>query len=145
MKKRFHAILTAALALLMLLSIPAHMTSCALNVKAEELSAGFTRAATEEGEITEAFKTAMADFALTLTHTVVSAEKEGKANHLVSPLSAMICLSVLANGAGGETLAQMEAVLTKLFLYFWSRKSSSLNCPRKISGRCLRYQRTARG
>ena len=52
MKKRFHAILTAALALLMLLSIPAHMTSCALKVKAEELSAGFTRAATEEGEIT---------------------------------------------------------------------------------------------
>ncbi len=111
MNKRIASILTAALALLMLLSIPAQMTSCSLRVKAEELSDDYTRTATEQGEITDAFKTAMADFGLTLTNTTVAMEKEGKTNHLVSPLSAMICLSVIANGAKGETLAQMEAVL----------------------------------
>ena len=105
------AILTTLLAILMLLSIPAQMTSCALNVKASELSAGYTREVTEAGKVTDQFKTAMADFSLALTNTTVSLEKEGKANHLVSPLSALICLSMLANGAEGETLAQMEAVL----------------------------------
>jgi serpin B len=111
MKKRFNAILTAALALLMLLSLPLHMVSCAVTVKAEELSADYTRTATEQGKVTDAFKAAMADFSITLAGTTVAMEKEDKANHLVSPLSAMICLSVLANGAKGETLAQMEAVL----------------------------------
>ena len=104
-------LLTVLLAVLMLAAIPAQMTSCALNVKASELSAGYTREVTEAGKVTDQFKTAMADFSLALTNTTVSLEKEGKANHLVSPLSALICLSMLANGAEGETLAQMEAVL----------------------------------
>ena len=111
MKKQLSAILTAALAILMLLSIPAQMTSCALKVKAEEISAGHSREATEKGEVTDAFITAMADFSMTLANTTLSMEKEGKANHLISPLSAMICLSMLANGAEGETLVQMETVL----------------------------------
>ena len=111
MKKRMTALLTAALAVLMLLSIPAQMTSCALRVKAEEISAGYTREATDKGEVSDAFVAAMADFSMTLANTTLSMEKEGKANHLISPLSAMICLSMLANGAEGETLAQMEAVL----------------------------------
>ncbi len=111
MKKRFTAILTATLAALLLLSLPLHMASCAVNVKAGELSAGYTRATTEQGKVTNAFKAAMADFAMTLANTTVTMDKEDKANHLVSPLSAMICLSMLANGARGETLAQMEAVL----------------------------------
>ena len=111
MKQRFTAILTAALALLMLLSVPVQMTSCALRVNAEEISAGYTRKATENVPVSDAFVAAMADFSLTLTNTTLSMEKEGKANHLISPLSAMICLSMLANGAEGETLAQMEAVL----------------------------------
>ena len=111
MKQRFTVILTAALALLMLLSVPVQMTSCALRVNAEEISAGYTRKATENVPVSDAFVAAMADFSLTLANTTLSLEKEGKANHLISPLSAMICLSMLANGAEGETLAQMEAVL----------------------------------
>ena len=111
MKQRFTVILTAALALLMLLSVPVQMTSCALRVSAEEISAGYTRKATENVPVSDAFVAAMADFSLTLTNTTLSMEKEGKANHLISPLSAMICLSMLANGAEGETLAQMETVL----------------------------------
>ena len=87
------------------------LSGCTVSVKAEELSAGYTRTATDEGEVTEAFVSAMADFAMTFANTTVALEKEGKGNHLISPLSAMICLSMLANGAKGETLAQMEAVL----------------------------------
>lgn len=111
MKKLSTAILTAALALLMLLSLPAQMTSCALRVKAEEISAGYTRQTDETATVSDAFIAAMADFSLTLANTTVAMEKEGKANHLISPLSAMICLSMLANGAKGETLTQMEAAL----------------------------------
>jgi hypothetical protein len=74
MKKRFNAILTAALALLMLLSLPLHMVSCAVTVKAEELSADYTRTATEQGKVTDAFKAAMADFSITLTDTSVAME-----------------------------------------------------------------------
>lgn len=84
---------------------------CTMNVRATELSAPYARTATEEGEVTDTFVAAMADFSLTLANTTLSLEKEGKDNHLISPLSAMICLSMLANGARGETLAQMEAAL----------------------------------
>ncbi len=87
------------------------MSGCMVSIKAEELSAEYTRTATEEGAVTDTFVAAMADFAMTLANTTVTMEKENKANHLISPLSAMICLSMLANGAKGETLAQMEAVL----------------------------------
>lgn len=111
MKRILSTILTLTLAALLLIALPAQMTSCALSVKASELSAGYSRETSEMGEVTDAFKTAMADFALTLTNTTVTMEKADKDNHLVSPLSALICLSMLANGAKGETLAQMEAVL----------------------------------
>ena len=87
------------------------LSGCTVSIKAEELSATYVRTATEEGKVTDAFVAAMADFSMTLANTTISMDKENKANHLVSPLSAMICLSLIANGAKGETLAQMEAVL----------------------------------
>lgn len=87
------------------------LSSCTLPIRATELSEGYARTATEEGEVSEAFLAAMADFSLTLSNTVVAQTKEETANHLISPLSAMICLSMLANGADGATLAQMEAAL----------------------------------
>ena len=89
------------------------LSGCTVPIKAQELSADYTRTATEEGQVTDTFKAAMADFAMTLTNTTVVRDKAelDRANHLVSPLSAMICLSMMANGAKGETLAQMEDVL----------------------------------
>ena len=51
--------------------------------------------------------TAMADFAVNLFQNA-SLEEE---NTLVSPLSVMSALAMTANGAEGETLAQMEAVM----------------------------------
>lgn len=87
------------------------MSGCMVSVKAAEISADYTRTATEEGQITNTFVAVMADFAMTLTNTTIAVEKENKVNHLISPLSAMICLSMLANGAEGETLTQIETVL----------------------------------
>lgn len=104
--------LLAAVCLLLAGCMLVGMTGCALTIQAEELSAAYTRQTEEQGEITEAFTAAMADFSMTLFHTtVLSDREEGKENHLISPLSAMICLSMIANGAKGETLTQMETVL----------------------------------
>lgn len=81
-------------------------TSCAMQISAAELSKDYERKATETGEISEAFKTAMADFSMTLFKGILT--KDGE-NDLVSPLSAVICLAMIANGADGETKAQIEA------------------------------------
>ncbi len=61
------------------------------------------------GEVSDGFREAYADFALKLMNESRS-EFEGDAL-LVSPLSAMIALAMTANGAEGETLAEMEKVL----------------------------------
>ncbi len=112
MKKMLRNAILLLLTLCMLLGTVS-LSGCTVSIKAEELSASYVRTATEEGEVSDAFVAAMADFAMTLTHTTVARDKAelGKANHLVSPLSAMICLAMIANGAEGETLAQMEDVL----------------------------------
>ncbi len=112
MKTKLTTALSLILAAVLLLGATLPMAGCALNIKAEELSADYTRQATENGEVTEAFVTAMSDFSMTLFNTTVATDKEtGKDNHLVSPLSAMICLAMLANGAKGDTLTQMETAL----------------------------------
>lgn len=112
MKRISTATLTLLLAVLLTVGLPVRLTGCAVSIKAQELSAGYTRTATEEGEVTDAFVAAMANFSMTLAHTAIDPDREEEGtNHLISPLSAMICLSMLANGAEGETLAQMERVL----------------------------------
>ena len=103
MKKIFIAILCLLLALSMLLV----STGCA-RVSAAELSAGYTRQATGTPVIDENFASAVADFSLALFRETLDAEK---GNQLLSPLSVMLCLALLANGADGETLQEMEAVL----------------------------------
>ena len=61
------------------------------------------------GEVSEEFRAAYTDFALKLMCESRS-EFEGDAL-LISPLSAMIALAMTANGAEGDTLAEMEKVL----------------------------------
>ena len=81
-------------------------SSCAITAKADELSAGYTRKATTKGEITDEFKSALADFSFNLFKGVLTKDNE---NELVSPLSAISALAMVANGADGNTKAQMEA------------------------------------
>lgn len=54
-----------------------------------------------------AFSTAAANFAVEL----LQGSADGTDNCVLSPYSAMVALAMTANGAQGETLAQMEAVL----------------------------------
>ena len=75
-------------------------------VNAENLLAGYTPKPVNERAPDDAFTAAQMDFALNLLKGSYTGE-----NTLVSPLSATLALSMLANGAEGETLSQIEDVL----------------------------------
>ena len=86
------------------------LTSCGrpLAAKAANLSEKYERTATDPGAVTSDFTKAFSDFSFRLFSESVGASEDNK---LISPLSAMLCLSLIANGAEGETLAEMESVL----------------------------------
>ena len=71
------------------------------------LSAGVKANSAAGRAADDAFITAQTDFAVRLFQ---SALKKGE-NSLVSPLSVMLALAMSANGADGQTLAEMEKVL----------------------------------
>lgn len=83
------------------------LTGCAAKVQADDLMKGITPEKTSGRAADDAFKNGAADFAVRLFQTTW---EEGK-NSLISPLSVMLALSMTANGAKGEPLAQMEALL----------------------------------
>lgn len=76
-----------------------------LVVSATDLSKGYSRKTADTGEVSEEFKTAMADFSFNLFRGLVTKDDD---NDLISPLSAIVCLAMIANGADGETKLQME-------------------------------------
>ena len=73
----------------------------------EDLMAQITARTVTESEDLTAHGAALTDFAVRLLQ---AAGREGE-NVLVSPLSVLYALAMTANGARGETLAQMEAAL----------------------------------
>ena len=73
------------------------------NLTATELTAGTQPASAGSLEVDEGADTY--DFALDLLR-----ESAGEQNALVSPLSVLSALALAENGAGGETLAQMEQI-----------------------------------
>lgn len=79
------------------------------SVSAESLMDSVTPAAVEGKAPDRAFVESQTDFALKIFRAC-AAESEGE-NTLVSPLSVMLALSMTANGADGDTRAEMEAVL----------------------------------
>ena len=83
------------------------LAGCAVKVQADDLMKGITPEKTSGRAANDTFKNGAADFAVRLFQTTW---EEGK-NSLISPLSVMLALSMTANGAKGETLAQMEALL----------------------------------
>ncbi|MGN1000286.1 MAG: serpin family protein [Faecousia sp.] len=78
-------------------------------VSAESLMENITPAVVEGKAPDRAFMESQTDFALKIFRAC-AAESEGE-NTLVSPLSVMLALSMTANGADGDTRAEMEAVL----------------------------------
>lgn len=102
LKKRILAVL---LCLAMLLPLAA-MSGCT-HISADNLSEGVLPGEVTGKKTDRTFEESSADFALKLFR----ATARGEENALVSPLSVMLALAMTANGAKGETKAQMEALL----------------------------------
>lgn len=100
MKKRIISSLSALLCIALLLPC----ASC-MRIKATELSAGYERTTTEPGKLDAEFIAAAADCAFKMFGKTITKDED---NDLFSPLSALLCLGMIANGANGETLAQLE-------------------------------------
>ena len=83
-------------------------SSCGLRTDATALSAGYSRKAIEQGEADEAFVAALSDFSFSLFRE--SLQKDGS-NDLLSPLSATVCLAMLANGTAGSTETELGKAL----------------------------------
>lgn len=94
--------------LFMCLVLIINMAGCSYKVKAENLMDGVNAAAVESKSPDDEFINSQMDFAVRLFKENVA---EGHENVLVSPLSVMLALSMTANGAAGETKAEMEKVL----------------------------------
>ena len=83
------------------------LSGCGTKVQAANLMEGITAKTVSGKAADDTFKNSTADFAIKLFQ---KARDENK-NSLISPLSVMLVLSMTANGAKGETLAQMESLL----------------------------------
>ncbi len=98
MKKRIFALLVGMLFLIV---------GCAPKIQGEDLMKDVKQNAKPDVQLSEVNSIALTDFAVRLFQASV---EEGK-NTLISPLSVLSALAMTANGAKGETLSQMEAVL----------------------------------
>ena len=95
------------LSLIMISSTLMGLYSCAIRVKANDLMSDIKAGKIDERILTDEFSNNTANFSLELFKSSFTEES----NTLVSPLSVLLALSMTANGAEGETLSEMEAVL----------------------------------
>ena len=94
------------IALLLVITIALSLTACSQG-NSEDLMKGVPAKAVDVLPDMDAGAAAAADFGVRLFQNSM---EEGK-NTLISPLSVLYALAMTANGADGETLAQMEQVL----------------------------------
>jgi serpin B len=134
-KKSVLSLICLLLAALMLLSL----VSCGIVPKASALSDGYTRKTTESGKVTDALVSSLSDFSFDLLQGAI-ADPNSRGNLLTSPLSAFLCLSLVTNGASGETLTQLENLLgmeikdLNKALYAYTRSlSSTEDCKVKMA------------
>lgn len=83
------------------------LSGCGTKVRAANLMEGIAAKPVSGKAADDAFKNSSADFAIKLFQQT----RDGNKNSLISPLSVMLALSMAANGAKRETLAQMESLL----------------------------------
>lgn len=100
-------IVTAVLCLLLTWAITLNFASCAVNANAQDLMSGVRAHKVKPLNDVSSQSESYADFAVRLFK---AGHTDGE-NTLISPLSVMYALSMVSNGAEGETLQQMEAVL----------------------------------
>lgn len=117
-------IFLSAISIILLMSLVLGLASCETVVKANDLMEGITPNDVTPLDDLDSQSARAADFAVRLFK---ASEKSGE-NTLISPLSVLSALSMTANGAKGETLSQMEAVLgmpiedLNLYLYTYMQK-----------------------
>lgn len=115
------------LSLIVLLSVMVNFTSCITktpSVRAEDLMGEVQASSVKGKKVDEYFVNNAADFTIELFQKSI----DSQVNSLVSPLSVMFALAMTANGADGNTLAQMEEVLgndislkdLNQYLYYYS-------------------------
>ncbi len=99
-----------SITLLLLLSMFVNIAGCGgYTVQAEDLMKDVKPEQVQGKEADAAFVRSQMSFSLELfKQSILASEKE---NLLVSPLSMMLVLAMVTNGAGGETKAEMEAML----------------------------------
>ena len=79
-----------------------------IELSVTNLLSDFSRSASTDVSVSAELVKALNDFTFTMNKLVT--KKDGK-NVIVSPLSAFICLAMLANGTKGESRTQMEKAL----------------------------------
>lgn len=84
-----------------------NLSGCAAGIRAADLTEGIKAKPVSGRAADDAFKNSSADFAIRLFQKT----RDDSKNSLISPLSVMLALSMTANGAKGETLAQTESLL----------------------------------
>lgn len=99
--------MVAILCLSVLVTGMMSLSGCGTTVQAANLMEGIAAKPVSGKAADDAFKNSSADFAIRLFQKT----RDDSKNSLISPLSVMLALSMTANGAKGETLAQMEALL----------------------------------
>ena len=101
-------VMAGALGFLFLLCTMFSLTGCstANKVHAEDLMDGIKPNQMIDAYLTDEQTDAIADFSVKLFQNTAT----GAENPLISPVSVLCALAMTANGAQGETLAQMEKV-----------------------------------
>ncbi len=99
--------IAGGLSLALIFSAMLSFSGCGVNVQAADLMSGVkANTVKTDADLAGEDSNAIADFAVKLFQNSVSVPE----NTLVSPLSVLCALAMTANGAKGETLAQMENV-----------------------------------
>ena len=104
-KKTFLAILS----LILICSMAVNLTGCATKVQAADLMEGVQANTVTSKAADDAFAQSQMRLAVDLFQASVLESKDE--NVLISPLSIQLALAVTANGADGDTKAEMEALL----------------------------------
>ena len=104
--KKLHTYIAVLLAAVLVISV-ASVLGCGASAEAADLMSGVPAGQVSGRKADAAFAGSMADFSIELFKKSIAA----KENSLISPLSVTLALAMTANGAEGETFAQMETLL----------------------------------
>lgn len=96
------------LSLLVLAALSLNLAACASSAQAADLMTGISSQPVAGKAADTRFTGSVADFSFSLFQKAAA-----DSNSMISPLSVLLALAMTANGAGGQTLAEMETLLGK--------------------------------